>query len=359
MAEIIGGIDPHQANFTVGIIDSNGVHVGHDSFDNSAVGYTEAIDLLNSHNVDVVGVEGSAKLGAQVSIALVAAGFDCREVSPQRSAAQRRVRRLGKTDVVDAYSTARAVLAEPGLGPVQTLETFDPYIAELEAVLEHRRMLISLRTIALQHAADQICKLPTEIRDQINLKGKIESRIPQLADIDISIVSTLAGKYRLSWLVPFIEKDRESAAEIRALGKQIEAILDECGTTLRDEDGIGTIMAATLLCEVGDPSRFSSEAKFARWCGVGAVALSSGEGKSQVMRHRLDMGGNRRINSVFYTVSVTQSRCNKQAKEYLERKMGEGKTKKEARRAHKKHLANRVIRRMWKDQKRLNQQTAA
>ena len=27
MAEIVGGIDPHQANFTVGIIDRNGVCV--------------------------------------------------------------------------------------------------------------------------------------------------------------------------------------------------------------------------------------------------------------------------------------------------------------------------------------------
>lgn len=102
----IAGIDPHQANFTVGIVDSNGIEICHDFFDNTGEGYAKAIDLLIVHSVNTVGVEGSAKLGAHASIALVAAGFDCREVPPQRSALHRRSRRLDKTDMVDAYSTA-------------------------------------------------------------------------------------------------------------------------------------------------------------------------------------------------------------------------------------------------------------
>jgi len=350
MSENVAGIDPHQRSFTVGIIDRNGVAVTHDSFDNTGEGYTKAIDMLAGHDVGLVGVEGSAKLGAHVSIALIAAGFDAREVPPQRSCMHRRIRRLDKTDVIDAYSTARAVLAEPTLGPVQTLETCDPFLAELEAVLEHRRMLVSVRTIQLEHVADQIVKLPTEIRDQLKLKGSIPSRLNQLDNLDVSVVSTLAGEYRLSWLVLYVENDRQQAFQIRALERKLDQLLDQHGTTLRQEDGIGTISAATLLCEVGDPKRFSSEAKFSRWCGVGAVAMSSGEGRNRPARHRLDIGGNRRVNSVFYIASVTQSRVNAQAQTYLERKISEGKTRREARRAHKKHLANRAIRRMWNDQ---------
>jgi len=121
-------------------------------------------------------------------------------------------------------------------------------------------------------------------------------------------------------------------------------------SSLRDEPGIGPIAAATLVCEVGDPFRFSRESKFARWCGTGAVALSSGEGSGQPVRHRLDFGGNRRINSVLYIASVTQQRDIEEARRYLDRKTAEGKTKREARRAHKRHLTNRVIRRMWRDE---------
>ena len=62
---------------------------------------------------------------------------------------------------------ARALLAEPTLGPVQALEVYDPLVAKIEAVLEHRRMLVAVRTLALHHVADQIAKLPIEIRDQL------------------------------------------------------------------------------------------------------------------------------------------------------------------------------------------------
>ncbi|HEX2402314.1 MAG TPA: transposase, partial [Mycobacterium sp.] len=109
--------------------------------------------------------------------------------------------------------------------------------------------------------------------------------------------------------------------------------------------------AATLIAEVGDPSRFVRESKFARWCGTAAIALSSGEGAGLPVKHRLDFRGNRRINSVLYIASVTQQRDIADAQTYIDRKLGEGKTRREARRAHKRHLANRVIRRMWNDEK--------
>ena len=76
----VGGIDPHQDTFTVGIVDYHGVKTCHETFDNTASGYVTAIDLLDAHGVRQVGVEGSAKWGAHVAIALSAAGFDTREV---------------------------------------------------------------------------------------------------------------------------------------------------------------------------------------------------------------------------------------------------------------------------------------
>jgi len=355
MTPPVAGIDPHQDGFTVGIVDANGVELAVGSFPNTAAGYVAAIDLLAAHGVVRVGVEGSASWGAHVAIALVAARLDAREVPPQRSAAQRRARRLDKTDTVDALSTARALLAEPTLGPVQTLEVYDPLVAEIEAVLEHRRMLVEVRTLVLHHVQDQMSKLPTEIRDQLTATGKIESRLRRLEQIDTTAVSTMAGAYRLSWLIPLIDQDRAARREIRQLERELDRLLDEHGTTLRDEPGIGPIAAATLIAEVGDPFRFTRESKFARWCGTGAVAVSSGEGAGAPIRHRLDFGGNRRINSVLYIASVTQHRDIDDARVYINRKLGEGKTRREARRAHKRHLANRVIRRMWNDERQRQQ----
>jgi transposase len=340
MTSPVAGIDLHQDTITVGIVDANGVEVAHASFPTSAAGYLEAIELLTAHGVEQVGVEGSAGWGAHAAIALVAAGFDAREVPAQRSAAQRRSRRLDKTDVVDAVAAARALLAEPTLGPVQTLEVYDSLVAKIEAVLEHRRMLVTVRTLVLHHVQDQITKLPVEIRDQLTTTCKIEGRLRRLEQIDTSVVSTLAGTYRLSWLLPLVEQDRTARRQIRQLERDIDALLDAHGTTLRDEPGIGPIAAATLLTEVGDPFRFARESKFARWCGTGAIALSSGEGTGLPVKHRLDFRGNRRINSVLYIASVTQHRDLDDARIYIDRKLGEGKTRREARRAHKRHLAN-------------------
>ncbi len=78
---------------------------------------------------------------------------------------------------------------------------------------------------------------------------------------------------------------------------------------------------------------------------------------AQQLVDRLDFGGNRRIDSVLYIASVTQHRDIDEARIYINRKISEGKTRREARRAHKRHLANRVIRRMWNDeQHRLSKQ---
>jgi hypothetical protein len=87
-----------------------------------------------------------------------------------------------------------------------------------------------------------------------------------------------------------------------------------------------------------------------RWCRTGAVALSSGEGSGSPVRHRLDYGGNRRINSVLYTASITQQRFNSDARAYLDRKVGRGHDPSRRPPSTQTPLANRVIRRMWTDE---------
>lgn len=106
---------------------------------------------------------------------------------------------------VDRQCHLGALLVEPTLGPVPTLEVYDPFVAKIEAVLEHRRMLVAIRTLALHHVQVQIAKLPTEIRDQLCATGKIDPPLRRLEGLDLKSVSTLAGTYRLSWLTAFTD----------------------------------------------------------------------------------------------------------------------------------------------------------
>ena len=350
MTSPVGGIGPHRDAFTVGIVDSHGVETCHETFAHTAVGYLGAIDLLDAHGVDRVGVEGSAKWGAHVAIALAAAGFDAREVPPSRSAAQRRSRRLEGTDAVDAVASARALQAEPTLGPVQTLEVYDPLVAKIEAVLEHRRALVAARTLLLHHIGDQTAKLPTEIRDQVTSDGKIESRLRRVADIDPDIDTTPAGAYRLEWLQAFIDQDRTARREIRRPERLIDELLDEHGTTLRDETGIGPIAAATLLCEVGDPT--DSTASPSSPAGAAPAPSPCHQAKAQATPSSTS-STSQCVEADFVSLIVagfSQQRSQPDAAAYLARKATEGKTRREARRTHKRHLANRIIRRMWRDE---------
>ena len=124
------------------------------------------------------------------------------------------------------------------------------------------------------------------------------------------------------------------------------------GSTLTAIHGIGVVNAMDLLTEIGDPCRFTSEGQFARWCGAAPIAVSSGEGDGPPRRHRLDLGGNRAVNSILHTVHVTQVRCHPPAKVYMARQAERHKPMRAACRSHKRHLANVIIRHMWTDANR-------
>ena len=103
------------------------------------------------------------------------------------------------------------------------------------------------------------------------------------------------------------------------------------------------------MIRAGDPTRFESEGAFARWNGTAPRAVSSGEGDGAPAWHRLDLGGCRAVNRALHIASVPQAGREFRAKEFLARKRSEGKTAREARRAHKRRLSNLVISRLWAD----------
>ncbi len=107
------------------------------------------------------------------------------------------------------------------------------------------------------------------------------------------------------------------------------------------EHGVGTDTAAALLIAAGDnPHRMHSDAAFAALCGVAPVDASSG----RQQRHRLNRGGNRDANSALWRIVLVKMASDPQTRDYIARRVTEGKTKREAIRSLKRHLA----RRYWK-----------
>jgi transposase len=98
-----------------------------------------------------------------------------------------------------------------------------------------------------------------------------------------------------------------------------------------------------VIAHAGDVRRFRDAAAFARFCGAAPIPCGSGQTSG---RHRLHRGGNRQLNAALYRIAIVQQRHHPAAKAFLARKLAEGKTPREARRALKRHLANVVYRRL-------------
>lgn len=93
-----------------------------------------------------------------------------------------------------------------------------------------------------------------------------------------------------------------------------------------------------MIAETAGASRLGSDAKFARLAGVAPIPASSGKRT----RYRLDRGGNRQLNCALHRIAVCQGRVHPPAREFLARKQAEGKSRREALRCLKRHLARRV-----------------
>ena len=98
--------------------------------------------------------------------------------------------------------------------------------------------------------------------------------------------------------------------------KQANAALTELiaatGSKLQQLNGIGPSVAARLLGDIGDITRFASRNHFASWNGTAPLEASSGDQQ----RHRLSRAGNRRINRALHIMAVVQLRHDTEGRAY-------------------------------------------
>jgi transposase len=135
--------------------------------------------------------------------------------------------------------------------------------------------------------------------------------------------------------------DRDIATAKRRVADAVTA----SGTTLLELHGVGPIVAGFILGHVGDPARFPTPARFASYNGTAPLEASSGPRS----RHRLNPRGNRKLNHALHMAAVTQVRHDTPGRAYYQRKIAEGKSKKEALRALKRRISDAVWRQLQVD----------
>jgi transposase len=125
-------------------------------------------------------------------------------------------------------------------------------------------------------------------------------------------------------------------------------MLQAIDTGLLALPGVGIITAALIIGEVRDVGRFPDRDRFARANGTAPIPASSGT----THHHRLNRGGNRRLNWALHLMALTQARCDPRARAYIARRKAEGRTGRDVVRALKRHLSDVVYRQLVADAQR-------
>ncbi|MGH8892605.1 MAG: transposase, partial [Actinomycetes bacterium] len=133
--------------------------------------------------------------------------------------------------------------------------------------------------------------------------------------------------------------------KMKAMTTELKTSIEASGSNLMDLPGVGPIVAARVLADVGDVARFADRNRFASWTGTAPIEASSG----QTVRHRLSRAGNRRMNHMIHIAATTQIRLDTDGRAYYRRKLAAGKTRMEAMRCLKRRISDALYRQLVAD----------
>lgn len=330
------GVDTHKDLHVAAALDGRGAVLGTESFCATAGGYEQLRCWADRFGeIDAVGVEGTGSWGAGLTRHLAAA--QVRVIEVNRTNRQHR-RRHGKSDTADAIGAARAVqsgeataVPKSGSGPVEAVR----------ALRVTMRSAVKARTQAVNQMRSLLDVADPQLRSELGaLNAKhLAARAARFRPGTDVTDPAVATKTALRSLARRYQALTTEINELRALLDT--AVQAAVPPALLAEHGVGTDTAAALLIAAGDnPHRMHSDAAFAALCGVAPVDASSG----RQQRHRLNRGGNRDANSALWRIVLVKMASDPQTRDYIARRVTEGKTKREAIRSLKRHLA----RRYWK-----------
>jgi transposase len=338
--KVLIGVDPHKASLAVAALDeATGELLERASFPQDRAGLRCLERWAKRFAERRWAVENAGGLGRHLAVRLAGSGESVVDVPPKLSA---RVRVLSsfagnarKNDELDALATALAASRNERLAQV------DPEAASeaMRLLSERREDLVTERTRALN-------RLHGLLRDLLpgGVAGKLSA--PRAARILRGIrPKGASARLRRRLASEVLRNVRTLDRKIADLNGRIEAEVQASGTTLANIFGIGPILAARIIGTVGDVGRFPTKAHFASYAGTAPVEASSGE----VVRHRLSMAGNRKLNYALHMVAVCQARSDTRGAAYYRKKLAEGKSHKEALRCLKRRVCDAVFRSLLAD----------
>src|ERR671910_1381067 len=333
LMKVLIGVDPHKGSVAIAVVDeASGELLESASFPQDRAGMRRLERWAERFPERRWAVENAGGLGRHLAGRLAASGESVVDVPPKLSA---RVRVLStgnarKNDGLDALAIALAASRNGRLASV------DPDAASevLRLLSERREDLVAERTRALN-------RLHALLRDLVpgGVAGKLSADRAARILRGIRPKEGASARLRRGLASEVLRDVRTLDRKIAHRNARIEAEVEASGTTLTQIFGIGPILAATIIGAVGDVECFPSKSHFASYSGTAPVEASSGE----VVRHRLSLAGNRKLNYALHMVAVCQARSDARGGAYYRKKIEEGKSRKEALRCLKRRVCDAVF----------------
>jgi transposase len=248
---------------------------------------------------------------------------------PTRSAR----RRAGKSDRIDPYHAARAVLAE------RTSPVKDPALDGLRALLLARRSAVKARTAAGNQMKAILVMAPDRVRAKFAglTADQLATALLRCRGFfaDPVVADTLAA------LKVLADRHRDLDRQVEVLTARIDPLVTAANPGLRAAFGVGPAVAAQLLITAGhNPDRLTSEPSFAALCGVAPVPASSGK-----TRHmRLSRGGDRQANSALHRIALVRMSHHAPTRAFARRQRAQGRATKAILRILKRAIAREIYR---------------
>ena len=294
--QITIGVDPHPKTHTASALDTTGRVLGTLTTTSNEEGVNDLLRWAAQFPSRRWAVEGAGNTYAQTLIKnLWARNEHVFNITPSVTAQYRHLRTRKKTDEIDATNAARALLANPQQHPY-------------ERRAEQRKLQELTR--AYRRVAEQLKA------QQMTLK---ECNDPSVREaLEVLIVAL-----------------RRCKKDLRG---SIRKVMEASCPELLAVRGVGPIVGGVILAEVGSAARFPNRDQFCAYGGLAPIARFSGS-SGGVRVHR---GGNRRLNWAVHMMVKSRLGVDERSRAYVQRKLGEGKTRREAIRCLKTFAAREI-----------------
>jgi transposase len=331
--EHVIGVDTHRDSHAAAVLDPTGGLLAQVQTPASQAGYEQLLGFVaeRAPGRRCWALEGTGCYGAGLASFLADHGEWVVEIDrPKRTG-----RTQAKSDALDAIRAGREALSRDQLAcPRQRGQREALRVLQLT-----RAGAVKVSADARRHLKALLVTAPEPLR--AGLRGGTWLRQAR-ACAALSAQPSDPVEYRATVRALRATAERALAAQAEAtqLAKELGTLARAVAPALLAQPGIGPITAAQVLISWSHPGRLRSEAAFAMLAGAAPIEASSG----QVVRHRLNRGGDRQLNRALHTIVMLRERYHQPTKRYVARRTAEGKSRREIRRCLKRTLARQLFR---------------